>query len=99
VKSLPSGLVAYQQTREFSETTVPAGLRRSHTTKPGVWARICVREGSLRYRILEPQPKEHVLSPGHPGIVDPRSLTKSSRLVRSVFLSSFLGALRKRAAE
>jgi tellurite resistance-related uncharacterized protein len=71
VKSLPSGLVAYQQTREFSETTVPAGLRRSHTTKPGVWARICVREGSLRYRILEPQPKEHVLSPGHPGIVEP----------------------------
>ena len=71
MKSLPPGLVAYQQTREFSETTVPRALLRSHTTKPGVWARICVRSGSLRYRILEPEAEEHLLSPARPGVVEP----------------------------
>lgn len=71
MKVLPPNLVAYQRTREFSETTVPAALRRSHTTKPGVWGRICVLQGSLRYRILEPYPEEHVLSPEQPGVVEP----------------------------
>lgn len=73
MKTLPAGLVPYQRTREFSESTIPAGLRRRHTTKAGVWARISVREGSLRYRILEPDLEEHVLSPGRPGVVWPET--------------------------
>ena len=46
-------------------------LRRRHTTKAGVWGRICVLEGSLRYRILEPVREEHLLSAERPGIVEP----------------------------
>ncbi len=71
MKALPPDVVAYQRTREFSERTVPASLTRSHTTKPDVWGRISVVEGSLRYRILAPVPEEHVLTTEHPGIVEP----------------------------
>jgi tellurite resistance-related uncharacterized protein len=71
VKPLPADATPYQRTREFSESTVPDALRRRHTTKPGVWGRIRVVEGRLRYRILEPQVEEHVLSADVPGIVEP----------------------------
>ena len=71
MKRLPPNVAAYRRTKEFSEATLPAALRRSHVTKPGIWGRICVLEGSLRYRILEPRPEEHLLSPGQPGVVEP----------------------------
>lgn len=71
MKRLPSNVVPYHRTREFSESTVPDALRRRHTTKPGVWGRICVLEGSLRYRILEPSLEEHVLSAELHGVVEP----------------------------
>lgn len=47
---LPPGFVPYKRTPEFTEATVPAGLRRDHSTKAGVWARIEVLAGRLRYR-------------------------------------------------
>src|SRR5262249_24227 len=72
MKQLPQNVVPYQRTREFAESTIPAGLRRRHTTKAGVWGRICVLEGSLRYRILDPVREEHVLSAERPGIVEPQ---------------------------
>ena len=71
MKSLPPDVVPYQRTPEFSEATVPAALRNCHNTKAGVWGRIFVLRGSLRYRILEPDPEEQVLSPEHPGVVEP----------------------------
>ena len=71
MKSLPPDVVAYRRTSEFSDATIPAALRRHHATKAGVWARIHVIEGSLRYRILEPTPTEYILSPEHPGVVEP----------------------------
>ena len=71
MKNLPPNVVPYQRTREFSESTVPDALLRRHTTKPGTWGHIRVLEGSLRYRILEPVPEEHVLTPEQPGVVEP----------------------------
>ena len=68
--SLPAGLTAYKQTPIFDQDSLPAGLRREHRTKPGVWALIHVDEGRLLYRILEP-PSEQVLLVGAPGIVNP----------------------------
>ena len=63
MKALPPHVVVYQRTGEFTERNVPSGLLRSHTTKSGVWARIKVLEGRLRYRILTEPPEEHVLTP------------------------------------
>ena len=54
MKSLPRDVVPTRETAVFTETSVPEGLRRSHTTRAGTWGRIRVLEGSLLYRILEP---------------------------------------------
>lgn len=45
----PAGLTGYKRTPEFNEATVPAALLRDHATKDGVWARLHVLEGRLRF--------------------------------------------------
>lgn len=60
----------YKRTPVFDETTLPAGLRREHRTKPGVWAVIRVLEGKLIYRVLDPL-SEEILGPDRPGLVSP----------------------------
>ena len=67
---LPAGFVAYKQTAVFTEETVPAALRAEHTTKAGVWARIVVLEGRLRYRVAA-LGVDVELAPGRDGIVPP----------------------------
>lgn len=71
MKHLPAGLDHYKSTPVFDQDTVPAGLRRAHSTAAGVWGRIVVHEGSLRYVIEAPETEEHLLAPGTPGIVEP----------------------------
>ncbi len=61
---------AYKSTPVFDENTLPAGLRREHRTKAGVWGVIRVLEGQLRYRVFDPV-CETVLDPDRPGIVLP----------------------------
>ena len=68
--SLPPGVVAYRRTPVFDQDTVPAGLRREHRTRAGVWALITVLEGTLRFRTLDPV-SQTLLSPGTPGVVAP----------------------------
>ena len=65
---LPDDAVAYKQTDVFTEATLPTALRRDHRTKPGVWARIVVVAGRLRYHV---RGKVVDLAPDAPGIVIP----------------------------
>lgn len=51
---LPVGLSAYKRTPLFTETTVPAGLLRDHSTKEGTWGLIHVESGCLRYFVTDP---------------------------------------------
>lgn len=60
----------YKSTPIFDEVTLPAGLRREHRTKLGVWGVIRVLEGRLRYRVLDPV-SEIILDAEHPGLVIP----------------------------
>jgi tellurite resistance-related uncharacterized protein len=90
VQVLPRDATPYHRTPEFSESTLPDALRRRHTTKPGVWARIRVIEGTLRYRILAPQTREHVLTPGRPGIVEPEVPHEVEPIGRVRFYVEFL---------
>lgn len=60
----------YKRTPVFDENTVPAGLRKEHRTKPGVWGVIRVLDGRLRYHVLDPV-SETILDPEHPGLVLP----------------------------
>jgi tellurite methyltransferase len=70
-REMPDGYLAYRRTAEFTEVTVPSALLARHTTKPGVWARINVIEGRLRYRLRAPFDEEEVLDPGASGTVVP----------------------------
>ena len=67
---MPDDFKAYRKTAEFNGRTVPQSLRRDHSTKPGVWAKIQVIEGKLNYRIDAPG-TQFELSPGVAGIVIP----------------------------
>ncbi|MPY69622.1 MAG: DUF1971 domain-containing protein [Alphaproteobacteria bacterium] len=68
--ALPDGLAAYKRTPVFDQDSLPAGLRREHRTKPGVWALIHVLEGRLLYRRLDSH-DEQVLTPDSLGVVGP----------------------------
>ena len=70
---LPKDVVAYSRSPEFTETTLPAALRRQHSTKAGTWALIHVLEGEVVYRIYDPA-SEMTLAPATPGIVRPEQL-------------------------
>ena len=59
-RELPDDYVAYRRTAEFTETTVPAGLRQRHTTKRGVWALIHVVRGRLAYHVDAPFHTEQI---------------------------------------
>ena len=70
MKDLPSNLIEHRRTRVFTESSVPDALLASHRTKTGTWGKIVVLEGSLIYRILEPQFEEIELDSGCPGIIE-----------------------------
>jgi tellurite resistance-related uncharacterized protein len=70
---LPEEFVPYKRTLEFDHTTVPAALRRDHSTKRGVWGKIVVVDGRLRYRV-ESLNTDVELSRDRAGIVLPEVL-------------------------
>ena len=75
--TLPTGLTPYRRTDTFTETTVPAGLLKAHSTKAGTWGLIHVLEGRLAYRINDPRRPacDTVLDPATaPGVVEPTIL-------------------------
>jgi tellurite resistance-related uncharacterized protein len=85
---LPAGFVAYRQTGVFTEETVPAALRADHTTKAGVWARIVVLEGRLRYRVAA-LGVDVELAPDRAGIVPPEVPHQVEPLGRVRFFVEF----------
>lgn len=46
---LPDGLELTRTTDVFDQETVPAGLLRAHRVATGVWGRLVVHDGSLRF--------------------------------------------------
>ena len=67
---LPDDCVSDSRTPVFTETSVPPRLRAHHQTAAGVWARIAVLEGRLRYRV-DALGVDRELSPDAPGVVVP----------------------------
>jgi len=66
----PLSPMPYNRTSVFDENTLPAGLRREHRTKPGVWGVIRVLDGRVRYQVINPA-SEVILEPGRPGLILP----------------------------
>ena len=67
----PEGLAAYRRTPEFDEMTIPAGLQSEHATKRGVWARIHVVSGALRYRVGAPVRRSFRIKPSSIAVIVP----------------------------
>ena len=67
----PEGLAAYRRTPEFDQTTIPAGLKSEHATKRGVWARIHVVSGVLRYRVGAPVRRSFHVEPSSSAVIVP----------------------------
>lgn len=67
---LPDGAQPYKRTAIFDEKSMPAGLRRSHNTKEGVWGKIVVLEGVLRLTMLD-DGSVHMLTADMCGVVRP----------------------------
>jgi tellurite resistance-related uncharacterized protein len=60
----------YKTTPLFDQDTLPAGLRREHWTKAGVWGVIRLEEGRLRLTFTGTG-EERILTPDAPGLVRP----------------------------
>ena len=71
--TLPDGAVVYKRTPEFDQDTVPRGLLGEHRTRAGVYGRIVVLEGQLRYTVTEPARDSWMLRPGVDGIIAPEA--------------------------
>jgi hemoglobin len=65
---------AYRSSPVFDAETLPAALRRAHSTKAGVWGVIRVLEGAVRYYIEDGSTPPFVLTPEQPGLVRPEQL-------------------------
>jgi hemoglobin len=63
----------YRSTPVFDETSLPAALRRDHSTKAGVWGVIRVIEGSLSLSYADP-PFEQTLSEGASALCLPQQV-------------------------
>ncbi len=88
---LPEEFLPYKRTPEFDETSVPAGLRREHSTKAGVWAKIVVGDGRLRY-CVEALNADIELSHDRVGIVVPEVLHRVEPLGAVRFYVEFYRA-------
>jgi tellurite resistance-related uncharacterized protein len=70
-REIPEHYVASRSTPSFNAESIPAGLRRRHQTKPGVWAEIRVASGALDYHLHAPFHETQRLVLGRIGIVLP----------------------------
>jgi tellurite resistance-related uncharacterized protein len=70
---LPEAVSEYKRTPIFDLATTPAGLRKSHTTKAGVWGEIVVVEGRLLYVIENEEDASFILRPGVSGAIAPEA--------------------------
>lgn len=94
----PSDLAAYKRTPEFSETTVPAALLRNHATKNGVWARLHVLDGRLRF-VDQEGAGELILDPGVHDVIFPGRLHHVAPIGQVRFFVEFYRLSEEAAAD
>jgi len=85
----PTDLVGYRRTPDFTENTIPDGLRKTHSTKQGVWANIHVVEGLLHFRDHETE-TEFDLGPGIHPVIYPEALHDVAPVGTVKFFVEFL---------
>lgn len=63
----------YRSTPVFDSETLPAAFRKAHSTKAGVWGRLHVISGSIRY-VIEEDDVQRILNAGDFAIIQPQQL-------------------------
>jgi tellurite resistance-related uncharacterized protein len=67
---IPSTVRAYQKTQVYTDKTTPGLMKNDHRVRSGVWAKIVVQQGEVRYEV--PATNESVtLTPDRPGVIEP----------------------------
>lgn len=69
-KELPTGLVAYARSPDFTPETLPAKLQAAHSTKAGTWGLLQVLEGTVLYRLEPPHADERLASAGDHVVIE-----------------------------
>lgn len=70
---LPDGCELARTTKEFDERTIPAGFLAAHRVADGVWGRLVVRDGSLRFG-FDDSDDERTVSSGQVQVIPPGRL-------------------------
>jgi tellurite resistance-related uncharacterized protein len=68
---LPTDVIAYRRTPEFTEKTLPEAFKAAHATKAGVWGLIHVLQGQLFYCLEEPHKGRRLIGPGETAPIPP----------------------------
>ena len=79
----------YKSTPVFDEGSLPAALRRDHSTKKGVWGVIRVLEGALLY---EQAGEARTLTPASPALILPEEKHRVEPLGRMRMQVDFYNA-------
>lgn len=69
----PDGLAPYRRTPDFTEATIPPGLLKAHATKHGVWGKLHVIAGTLKFLDLV-SGEQRALSVGIHPLIFPEEL-------------------------
>ncbi len=69
--TLPDGLELVRTTATFDETSVPAGLLAAHRVADGVWGRLVVLDGALRFVFEDDPDGATTVSSGHHQVIPP----------------------------
>lgn len=69
----PDGLKLARTAGPFDETTLPAGLRRSHRVAPATWGCLRILEGSVGFSMATNPPIERQLETGDTQAIPPRA--------------------------
>ena len=88
---LPGGLEVVRATPVWDESSMPAALRRAHRLAAGVWGRLQVQEGRIRFRAATRPPLDVTVDAGASQPIPPEVDHDVEPLGRVRFLVEFLG--------
>jgi tellurite methyltransferase len=94
---LPEGLQLVRSGPEWTEDTLPVGLRRAHRLAPGTWGTIAVHEGALQFSMASHPPFVVDLATRDVQPIPPEIDHEVSPLGRVRFSIDFLTVLRHHA--
>lgn len=69
MKNIPDNVVAYNK-KDYTDKTTPGMMKNNHSVRMGVWGKIVVEKGAVKYEIPS-QGEEHLLTPDNPGVIEP----------------------------